>query len=161
MRIDRMNYGGFYMQIIKFRDELLDCMRNINESLSFIFQPVTDKYNLTLLQAGILTEVCRHGNHTVGSLSSVLGMTSGNASSACKKLEKLGYLRRVRCPDDERCVQLEITENGQLTLHQINGEVQKKYQWILLNKSDEDIECITKGLRQLMDILQEMKDANE
>jgi len=155
-----MNDGGADMQIVEFRDELLDCMRSINECLNIIFQPIADKYNLTLLQAGILAEVLRQGNHTVSSLSSVLGMTCGNTSSACKKLEKLGYLRRVRCPEDERCVQLAITETGRLTLRQIDGEVHKKYQWVLLNKSDEDIACITKGMRLLMDILQEMKNNN-
>jgi DNA-binding MarR family transcriptional regulator len=148
------------MQVIEFRNEMWDFVRSINESMHLVFQPITEQYNLTMLQAGILAEICRNGQHTVGSLSLVIGMTSGNTSSACKKLEKMGYLQRFRCLSDERCVQLKITPTGQETLNQIDRDIMKKYAVIFQNKSQADLESICLCLHQLLDILQEMKEAD-
>lgn len=46
-------------------------------------------------------------------LAEFLGVTKGTASQTLIALESKGYIKRRRCPEDRRCVEIELTEAGQ------------------------------------------------
>jgi DNA-binding MarR family transcriptional regulator len=48
----------------------------------------------------------------MGELASALGITTGSATTACKRLEKSGLLTRERQTSDERIVHVALTEQG-------------------------------------------------
>lgn len=148
------------MLVVDFRNEMWDYLRSINEYMTAIFEPYADQCGLTLMQAGILIEVFQHPQHTVGTLGEIVGMTSGNASSICKKLQKQGLLKRIRCIEDERCVNLELTEKGKQTLEKIDEAVLQNFQGIFINKSEAELQLITAGLERLLGILKDMKESS-
>ena len=48
----------------------------------------------------------------VGELCRRLYLDSGTLTPLLKKMEGKGYLHRVRCAEDERCVNIQLTEVG-------------------------------------------------
>ena len=49
---------------------------------------------------------------SIGELANALGVTTGSATMACKRLEKAGLLTRERQASDERIVHVILTEQG-------------------------------------------------
>ena len=49
---------------------------------------------------------------SIGNLGKAIGVTGGNISNICKKLEKQGFVERIRSVDDERVVNVILTDNG-------------------------------------------------
>lgn len=130
------------MKSIVFENELWDFLRTVSDCLVTDFRPIAEEHGLTLMQTRILMEVKECGHHTVGSLGNIIGLTSGNASSMCKKLEKGGFLKRLRNPEDERYVQLALTEAGQETLQKIGDALEFKYGVFLDNTNDEEFQTV-------------------
>lgn len=131
------------MQSMKFEKQLWDFLRKISDGMINAFRPIVEEYGLTLMQTRILMEVREGALHTVGSLGGIIGLTSGNASSMCKKLESAGYLKRIRSPEDERYVQLTITEYGQKILREIEEALEQRYGEFFASKREEEyLECI-------------------
>jgi DNA-binding MarR family transcriptional regulator len=52
------------------------------------------------------------GAQSIGTLAEALGITSSSATTACKRLEKAGFVLRERQLDDERMVCVSLTEAG-------------------------------------------------
>ncbi|MCR1897633.1 MarR family transcriptional regulator [Irregularibacter muris] len=149
------------MKVVKFKNEIWDLLRCVNENMESVFRPIGEHYGLTIMQTRILIEINQDEEHTVGTLGNTFGLTSGNASSMCKKLEKMGFLQRIRSEKDERRVKLVLTQLGESTISNIDRELQGKYQPILETKNQDDFEAIIYGLKQLTSILEEMKKLNQ
>ncbi|HXX79612.1 MAG TPA: MarR family transcriptional regulator [Ktedonobacteraceae bacterium] len=64
---------------------------------------------LTLEQFWLLRQLRQNGPMSVGELSSILGVTPGSVTLACKRLEKDGHVTRDRQTHDERIVRVALT----------------------------------------------------
>jgi DNA-binding MarR family transcriptional regulator len=122
-----------------------------------VFTPILAQYGLTMMQARILTEIKDCGHHTVGSLGSVIGIASGNTSSMCKKLEKAGFIKRIRDPEDERFVKLALTDFGEQTLQKIENTLDEKYGDFLRSNSEQFC-AIAIGMSKLCSFIKEMSE---
>ena len=71
---------------------------------------------LTLEQFWLLRQLGQNGPLTVGELSSVLGVTPGSVTVACKRLEKDGHVTRDRQVHDERIVRVALTPEAHKTV---------------------------------------------
>ncbi len=54
----------------------------------------------------------RVGPLSMGELANALSITTGSATTACKRLEKASLITRERQSDDERIVHVALTEQG-------------------------------------------------
>jgi DNA-binding MarR family transcriptional regulator len=59
-----------------------------------------------------LLQRLQSGPHNIGELAQGLGITTGSATVACKRLEKAGLVTRTRQAEDERVVHVSLTEQG-------------------------------------------------
>jgi MarR family transcriptional regulator, organic hydroperoxide resistance regulator len=59
------------------------------------------------------------GPHSIGELAQGLGITTGSATVACKRLEKSGLVTRIRQTEDERVVHVSLTEQGQTQISMV------------------------------------------
>src|SRR5919197_1037973 len=57
----------------------------------------------------VIDIVSRRGRATAGEVAKEAALTTGGVTAVADRLEKVGYLRRVRDPDDRRRVWLETT----------------------------------------------------
>ncbi len=91
----------------KLAEELLTLWR-ILRGLS---HPVK-RAEMTPEQYWLLRVLSRTGPLSIGELANELGIAMSSATSACKRLEKAGLLTRERRVEDERIVQVALTEQG-------------------------------------------------
>lgn len=73
---------------------------------------------LTLEQFWLLRQLRQNGPLSVGELSSVLGVTPGSVTIACKRLEKDGHVTRDRQTHDERIVRVDLTPKAHTILEE-------------------------------------------
>ena len=67
------------------------------------------KGKITPEQYWLMKRLEHAGKLTIGELAGGLGITSSSASTAVKRLEKIGMVRRDRQKQDERIVAVELT----------------------------------------------------
>jgi DNA-binding MarR family transcriptional regulator len=144
------------MKGINFKKEIWDILRDIRDNMDNFFRPIIEEHGLTMMQARILMVVKYCERPTVGCLCGEIGLTSGNASSMCKKLEKAGFLRRNRDPNDERYVALSLTERGEEAMQMIGEAFEKKYGQVLASKSDEEFAELIAGMKNFSAFIREM-----
>ena len=115
----------------KLAEELISLWR-ILRGLS---HPVR-RAEMTPEQYWLLRVLSRAGPLSIGELANELGIAMSSATSACKRLERAGLLTRERRVEDERIVQVALTEQGRA---QIDLWRQRKREALtqLLNVLDE------------------------
>lgn len=144
------------MKEIEFRDEIMALIRQIATGVDLVFRPIVESFGLTMIQVRILFVIERSSSPTVGTIGELVGLSSGNASAMCKKLEKAGFLRRIRAVEDERYVKLSLTGKGKETLEQIDRLFREKYLAILDRVTEEDFALIHAGLCKLKEVISAM-----
>lgn len=144
------------MEVLKFKNVLWDQMREIAENMDGAFKPVSEEFGLTMTQLRLLLEIRRGDGQTVGGLGKCTGIANTNVSSMCRKLEKEGYICRIRDQMDERIVHIALTEKGQDTLYRIDETMQARYASVLAATDPQDLHDIHEGLKKLILLLQQM-----
>lgn len=80
-------------------------------SFSRLLRPMRGS-GMTPQQYWLMRHLRKTGPLSIGELAQALGITTGSATVACKRLEKAGLVVRARQLDDERVVQVALTEQG-------------------------------------------------
>ena len=99
----------------------------LESGLEKVMRPITKRYGLTVTQAQLLYSVWKMGTGTVGSIAKALGLARTNTSSMCKKLAKMGFLKRRRAAEDERVVSIALTDTGQDAVREIELRLSHAY----------------------------------
>ncbi len=72
-----------------------------------------ESLNLTYTQYIVMMVLWEYGGMTEGELGKKVYLDSGNLAPLLKRLEKQGYIRRVRPENNERTLLLTLTEQGE------------------------------------------------
>lgn len=109
---------------------------------------------MTPQQYWLMRHLRRAGPVSIGELAQALGITTGSATVACQRLEKAGLLTRERQVEDERIVQVALTEQGRA---QIDALRQQKRETLarLLNVLDQ------REQEELHNMIERLLDAAE
>ncbi len=135
---------------------LWDFWRGLKDNVDIFFRPIIEEYGLTMMQTRIMMEIKRFECLTVGALCNEIGLSSGNASAMCKKLEKAGFIKRDRNPRDERFVELRLTEYGETIIQEIEGAAEKKYGQFLDAGDEEVVKDFVAGIKKFNAIMRKM-----
>jgi len=144
------------MNISEFKNIIWDYTRKINENTNSIFNPICDKYGLTILQVRILMELYRYDFHTIGSLAEGICVAGTNISAMCKKLENMGLLKRVRDQNDERVVKVALTDKGNGIILELDRFLDEKISRNIGDEAEEFLEDIIIGLKKLNELLEKI-----
>lgn len=145
------------MEVIEFKNMIWDLTRQISDGMDELFRPISVHYGLTHMQMRILLELWAAPDaQTVGCLGRKLGVTSGNMSSMCKRLEQEGFLTRFRDTHDERVVKVALSDRGKDTAQEIDHIAEEKYASCLQKMGKERMEVIAADLREISALLREM-----
>ena len=71
---------------------------------------------ITREQFWLLHQLRRRGDMSIGDVAGALGVAQSTATTACKRLESNGLITRIRRSDDERVVEVSLTELGWTTV---------------------------------------------
>ena len=130
-----------------------DLMYSISLRMDACIRKFYDPFGLTAPQAMILTYIRRNGRGRVTDVASHLHMTNSNLSTICRRLERDGFITRIRDTEDQRIVWLSLTESCEQKLKEIDQKIDSCYLNNLNGVSKEDGETILAGLKKLSDIL--------
>lgn len=113
------------------------------------YKPYLDELDLTYTQYLVMMALWDKNHLNVKELGSMLYLDSGTLTPLLKKLESKGYITRTRCLDDERNLNICITESGEALKEKaahIPGAM--KESWV--NISQEEIHQMYHSLYKLL-----------
>lgn len=89
------------------------------------YTPLLEPFGLTYTQYIVMMVLWEHKTITIRDMGKLLFLDSGTLTPVLKKMERSGWLCRVRSKEDERMVVISITECGE-RLHDMVAEVPEK-----------------------------------
>ena len=89
------------------------------------YTPYLKPLGLTYTQYILFLVLWEKDDITVSEICSRLLLDSGTVTPLLKKLEAKGYLSRVRCECDERCVKVVLTDEGRAVKEKVRTVPQK------------------------------------
>lgn len=102
-----------HIDFFEFNNSIFSMIREISHKIDILLQDTAQELGITTLQLKMLITLYANKEPvSIGNLGKAIGVTGGNISNICKKLEKLGFVTRVRSEEDERVVNVELTQKG-------------------------------------------------
>lgn len=117
------------------------------------YKPFLDEIDLTYTQYIAMMAMWEHKKLNVKELGKCLYLDSGTLTPVLKKLEQKNYITRCRDLDDERILNIEITEEGE-KLREKALSIPKKIAGCMTLSKDDAIELYT-ILRKVLENLGE------
>ena len=81
-------------------------------AVSRAYKPLLDRLGITYPQYLVLLALWEQDGRTVGVVGARLGLESSTVTPLVKRLEAAGLVTRSRNPEDERQVQVRLTQRG-------------------------------------------------
>lgn len=94
--------------------DLLICFAaySVSHAFSRFYRPTLDRLGLTYPQFVVMMVLWEHRKTTMKALSEEVLLESNTLTPLLKKLEAAGLVRRTRNKDDERVLDVEVTDKG-------------------------------------------------
>lgn len=99
-------------------NQLCFAVYSVGLAFNRLYKPMLDAMNLTYPQYLVMMALWQQDGQLVGELAERLFLESSTLTPLLKRLETTGYVTRQRNPDDERQVQIRLTEAGRNLQHQ-------------------------------------------
>ncbi|CAB3671460.1 Organic hydroperoxide resistance transcriptional regulator [Paraburkholderia sediminicola] len=93
-------------------DYLCFAIYSANLAFGKAYKPILEELGLTYTQYITIIALWETDHQTVGGLGEKLFLESNTLTPILKKLEVMGYLERLRDPEDERQVRVSLTKSG-------------------------------------------------
>ena len=101
-----------------------------------MYKPILDPLDLTYTQYLVMMVLWEKESINIKDLGRQLFLDSGTLTPVVKKLEAKGYISRNRCADDERCVIVNLTKEGEKLAESASDVPCKMSQCALLDEKD-------------------------
>ena len=133
--------------------EIINLLESAESKLAKARQKAFGVHGLTGPQISILLLLDRKGAMKICMIADELGMIQSNASNICSRLEKAGLIARDRLKEDQRVVNIHLTDAARSKMVDIKACVADFHKIIEENVSQKDFEEINAGLAKLNKIL--------
>jgi len=100
----------------------------------------------------ILQMIEKEDEVTVRDIAALLNISQNTASEHIKKLERQGWIQKIRATDDQRKVQLFLTNEGQLVLKKNTELDEAKLKQALLQLSEKEQQDVLQAFRLLSEV---------
>lgn len=102
-----------HIDFFEFNNSIFSMIREISHKIDLLLQETATDLGVTTLQLKmIMTLSAADEAVSIGNLGKSIGVNGGNISNICKKLEKQGFVDRNRSDEDERVVNVKLTQKG-------------------------------------------------
>ncbi len=122
------------------------------KEITGMYRPFLEELDITYSQYLVMMVLWEYERLTVNQIGEKLHLDSGTLTPLLKRLEAKSYLIRHRFREDERVVEVFLTDKGialQEKACQIPGKMQEK-----LNLSDNEISDLKETVQKLMRIIE-------
>jgi DNA-binding MarR family transcriptional regulator len=130
-------------------DQLCFALYAASRAVTQRYRPLLDRVGLTFPQYLVMLVLWEQGPTTVKGLAEQLQLDYGTLSPLLKRLATTGYVERRRRSDDERSVEISLTDTGST----LKSEVSEIPQLIVdaYNLNADDFATLRTTLRELAD----------
>ena len=136
---------------LKLDNQLCFALYAATHSLTRAYRSALERSGITYSQYLVMLVLWENNNISVGKIAQRLELDSGTLTPMLKRLETAGLVKRVRNIDDERIVEISLTEAGNLLQHEIS-----KVQQGVACKTGlgiEEFKQLTDALHRLVDTM--------
>jgi len=147
--------GADLMQVSEFKSEMWSVMYQVKAGIQKIFEPIVQAEGLSMIQAYILFGISEGTMTNISSLCKELCINQGNVSTMCKNMEKAGLVKRTRSSEDERIVNLSLTEEGISLLQRLQAradELDSAFEQVPIEK----LEAIVNGMHEFSELIKNL-----
>ena len=134
------------------RDRLDDLQRDMQRSTMvtvLLHHATASKAGLNVTDAQCVSALVLDGPQTPGQLAQLLGITTGGAITAViDRLERAGYVKRTRDPDDRRRVIVELVEDNVAEFGRYFEPISRAFRERLGAYSDEELAVLRRWIRE-------------
>lgn len=92
-----------------------------SRAMTATYRPRLERLGLTYPQYLVMLALWEQDGRSVGEVCHALALDSGTLSPLLKRLEAAGLVQRQRAADDERRVDIQLTERGRALREQARG----------------------------------------
>lgn len=143
-----------HINFFEFNNTIFSMIREISHKIDLLLQDTANKLDLTPLQLKIIIALySAEKDVSIGNLGKTIGVTGGNISNICKKLEKKGFVNRIRSEEDERVVNVRLTETGIAASKELGEYFYKLREEFPDDGVDVNLETIVEELKELDKLL--------
>lgn len=93
-------------------DQLCFSLYAASMAISRTYKPLLDQLGITYPQYLVLHALWEDNGRTIGQIAERLSLESSTVTPLVKRLEAAGFLTRTRSSDDERRVEVRLTDRG-------------------------------------------------
>jgi len=140
--------------------EIINLLESADSKLAKARANAYGTHGLTAPQISILLLLDKKGAMKIGDIAEKLGMIQSNASNICSRLEKAGFVTRDRLKEDQRVVNIELTDAARCKMVDIRTSVDTFFRRIQENVSQQDFEDINTGLVKLNKLFDMFENTN-
>jgi DNA-binding MarR family transcriptional regulator len=133
--------------------------RRYQQGTDALDQAAADLMGINRTDARCIDVVLQRGRITAGDLAHAAGLSPGAATTAIDRLERAGYARRVRDPDDRRRVIVEPTKQRAQLAEDVYGPLRDAGMTLMQRFSERQLKTITDFLELAADL--QLDRANE
>ena len=101
-----------YREAMKLSNQLCFPLYAAARNVTGLYTPLLRKLGLTYTQYIVFLVLWEQDGLTVSEIGEKLMLDNGTLSPLLKKLEQAGYLERSRCREDDRVVEIRLTDKG-------------------------------------------------
>lgn len=143
-----------HIDFFEFNNTIFSMIREVSHKIDILLQDTAQEMGITTLQLRMLITLYSSGKEvSIGNLGKAIGVTGGNISNICKKLEKLGFVKRVRSEEDERVVNVMLTKNGEKAAVKVGDYLYKLRNEFEDDEVDVNLQTIIDELNSLDQLL--------
>ena len=136
---------------LKLDNQLCFALYAATHSLTRAYRSALERSGITYTQYLVMLVLWENNNISVGKIAQRLELDSGTLTPMLKRLETAGLIKRVRNIDDERIVEISLTEIGNLLQHEI-AQVQQGVA-CKTGLGTEEFKQLTDALHRLVDTM--------
>ena len=123
-------------------DELVDEIRRSQGATDRFDSAVADALGLNRTDMRCVDAIERAGALTAGQLAEVTGLTSGAMTTALDRLERAGFVQRVRDSEDRRRVLVTVTEKAHAIAGQFYAQHLEMSERLFQEHTAEELELV-------------------
>ena len=134
--------------------EIMQSLRRILKAIHDYSSEVSDKFGITGPQLWALNTIFKNTGLPLGELSKKMYLRPSTITGLVDRLEKRGYVARVRDQRDRRVIKILLTSKGKRLAERGSNPIQGKMIYGLTGLTDGELRSIYGSIQKLVEIME-------
>jgi DNA-binding MarR family transcriptional regulator len=134
-------------------NELAMRIRKLRRAVYHDYIKTSRQFNLTETQGDVLRTLLVYGPMSSADLSRNLYVTPGNITGVIDRLEKKGFVKRIRHQADRRVALITLTGSGKDLSEKLPDPIENKLISGLVNLAPKQVHSLGEAMKRIIDLI--------